>query len=74
MKSIVLFSISVLAVMVMAFSNMGNAYVRVGNTVKAETNGILEIVQSTVDFEDSILHNGQNIVSIRPIRPKMLLH
>jgi len=73
MKNIILFSISVLAVVVMAFSNFGSTYVRVGNTVKSEVSGILEIVQNTVDVDDSILYHEQNIATIRPIRPKMLL-
>lgn len=75
MKNIILFSISVLAVVVMAFSNFGSTYVRVGNTVKSEASGILEIVQNTVDVDvdDSILYHEQNIATIRPIRPQMLL-
>ena len=75
MKNIILFSISVLAVVVMAFSNFGSTYVRVGNTVKSEVSGILEIVQNTVDVDvdDSIFYHGQNIATIRPIRPQMLL-
>lgn len=73
MRNIILFSISVLAVVIMAFSNTGSAHIRVGNIAKAETVGFFEIVKNTVDFDETIIHHGQNVASIRPICPQMLL-